>query len=70
MRTPRALRRTLLAPPRTAGRRLADTLARWPPKLLEIGGGTNESHHKNMTTELRRLDQKHAGDWLEAVQDK
>ena len=39
-------------------------------KLLEIGGGTNESHHKNMTTELRRLDQKHAGDWLEAVQDK
>lgn len=39
-------------------------------KLLEIGGGTNESHHKNMTTELKRLDQKHAGDWLEAVQDK
>jgi isovaleryl-CoA dehydrogenase len=39
-------------------------------KLLEIGGGTNESHHKNMTTDLRRLDQKHGADWLEAVQDK
>lgn len=25
-------------------------------KLLEIGGGTNESHHKNMVRDLRRLD--------------
>eukprot|EP00581_Thalassiosira_minuscula_P012831 CAMPEP_0183716228 /NCGR_PEP_ID=MMETSP0737-20130205/10206_1 /TAXON_ID=385413 /ORGANISM="Thalassiosira miniscula, Strain CCMP1093" /LENGTH=460 /DNA_ID=CAMNT_0025945463 /DNA_START=28 /DNA_END=1410 /DNA_ORIENTATION=+ len=25
-------------------------------KLLEIGGGTNESHHKNMARDLRRLD--------------
>merc|ERR1711862_35633 len=25
-------------------------------KLLEIGGGTNESHHKNMVRDLRKLD--------------
>ena len=25
-------------------------------KLLEIGGGTNESHHKNMARDLLRLD--------------
>ena len=25
-------------------------------KLLEIGGGTNESHHKNMSRDLSRLD--------------
>ena len=25
-------------------------------KLLEIGGGTNESHHKNMSRDLLRLD--------------
>lgn len=24
-------------------------------KLLEIGGGTNESHHKNMTRDLRKM---------------
>jgi isovaleryl-CoA dehydrogenase len=24
-------------------------------KLLEIGGGTNESHHKNMCRDLRRM---------------
>jgi isovaleryl-CoA dehydrogenase len=24
-------------------------------KLLEIGGGTNESHHKNMSRDLRKL---------------
>jgi isovaleryl-CoA dehydrogenase len=24
-------------------------------KLLEIGGGTNESHHKNMARDLRKL---------------
>ena len=24
-------------------------------KLLEIGGGTNESHHKNMTRDLTAL---------------
>jgi isovaleryl-CoA dehydrogenase len=23
-------------------------------KLLEIGGGTNESHHKNITRDLRK----------------
>jgi isovaleryl-CoA dehydrogenase len=27
-------------------------------KLLEIGGGTNESHHKNMTRDLRKMDFK------------
>jgi isovaleryl-CoA dehydrogenase len=26
-------------------------------KLLEIGGGTNESHHKNMSRDLSRMDQ-------------
>jgi len=25
-------------------------------KLLEIGGGTNESHHKNMARDLSRMD--------------
>jgi isovaleryl-CoA dehydrogenase len=25
-------------------------------KLLEIGGGTNESHHKNMCRDLRRME--------------
>jgi len=25
-------------------------------KLLEIGGGTNESHHKNMSRDIMRLD--------------
>lgn len=25
-------------------------------KLLEIGGGTNESHHKNMVRDLERMD--------------
>ena len=25
-------------------------------KLLEIGGGTNESHHKNMVRDLKRMD--------------
>jgi isovaleryl-CoA dehydrogenase len=24
-------------------------------KLLEIGGGTNESHHKNMARDLRKM---------------
>jgi isovaleryl-CoA dehydrogenase len=24
-------------------------------KLLEIGGGTNESHHKNMSRDLRKM---------------
>jgi isovaleryl-CoA dehydrogenase len=24
-------------------------------KLLEIGGGTNESHHKNMARDLKRM---------------
>lgn len=24
-------------------------------KLLEIGGGTNEAHHKNMTRDIRKL---------------
>jgi isovaleryl-CoA dehydrogenase len=27
-------------------------------KLLEIGGGTNEAHHKNMCRDLRRNDYK------------
>jgi isovaleryl-CoA dehydrogenase len=27
-------------------------------KLLEIGGGTNESHHKNMTRDLKRMGHK------------
>jgi len=27
-------------------------------KLLEIGGGTNESHHKNMTRDLRKMGNK------------
>ncbi len=27
-------------------------------KLLEIGGGTNESHHKNMTRDLKKMGQK------------
>jgi isovaleryl-CoA dehydrogenase len=27
-------------------------------KLLEIGGGTNESHHKNIIRDLRKLDRK------------
>ena len=25
-------------------------------KLLEIGGGTNESHHKNMSRDLRKME--------------
>jgi len=24
-------------------------------KLLEIGGGTNESHHKNMARDLKKM---------------
>lgn len=27
-------------------------------KLLEIGGGTNESHHKNMVRDLKKMGQK------------
>jgi len=27
-------------------------------KLLEIGGGTNEAHHKNMTRDLRKYHSK------------
>ena len=27
-------------------------------KLLEIGGGTNESHHKNMARDLRKMEQR------------
>jgi isovaleryl-CoA dehydrogenase len=27
-------------------------------KLLEIGGGTNEAHHKNMVRDLRKFHQK------------
>jgi isovaleryl-CoA dehydrogenase len=27
-------------------------------KLLEIGGGTNEAHHKNMVRDLRRAHDK------------
>lgn len=27
-------------------------------KLLEIGGGTNEAHHKNMARDIRKLHTK------------
>jgi isovaleryl-CoA dehydrogenase len=27
-------------------------------KLLEIGGGTNEAHHKNMARDIRKLHPK------------
>ena len=40
----------------------ANTLLRFvrqrDAKLLEIGGGTNESHHKNMTRDLSKAGNK------------